>query len=280
MPKPQSAAPARGTAPPAPLASIRMPTIGTAKQIAAAFTGRSFVRGISLSHRRRFGNVVPRTVVSAAPLMQDSLFRVGEETTLAGCKRGKAAVAALAISVMLTGGAQAAALKVTSTAFQDGGLLTVKYIGHLVLKSGNTEQTDCGGENVSPPLAWTNVPAGTKSFGLVIFDPDGAKGSGAVHWVMYGVSGDRRGIPEGFGNKESPDYVGGTSSSGNHTYMGPCAMPEHTNHYLFSVYALDLDPKALPPGLTRDQFFAQTKGHVLDVGSIVGRGPSHHRSGP
>jgi Raf kinase inhibitor-like YbhB/YbcL family protein len=191
-----------------------------------------------------------------------------------------AIMAAFAVSAMLTGGAQAAALKITSSAFKDGGIIAVKYIGHLVLKSGNTQQTDCGGENVSPPLAWTNVPAGAKSFALVIFDPDGAKGSGAVHWVMYGMAGDRRSIPEGFGDKESSDYTGGTSSSGNHTYMGPCAMPGHTNHYIFSLYALDLDPKALSAGLTRDQFLAQTKGHVLDVGSIVGRAPSHHRSGP
>ncbi|HEV8015654.1 MAG TPA: YbhB/YbcL family Raf kinase inhibitor-like protein [Stellaceae bacterium] len=189
-------------------------------------------------------------------------------------------VAAVAVSTILAGAAHAAALKVTSSAFEEGGLLAAKYSGHLVLKRGNTEQTDCGGDNVSPPLAWTDVPPGTKSFGLIIFDPDGAKGSGAVHWVAYGIAGDRTGLPEGFGDQETADYVGGTGSSGNHSYMGPCPVPEHTNHYIFSVYALDLDAKTLPPGLTRDEFFAATKGHVLDVGSIVGRAPSHHRSGP
>ena len=191
---------------------------------------------------------------------------------------------AIALSILLAAAtalpAMAAALKVTSSAFAEGGVIAKKYSGHLVTKRGASAPTDCGGDNVSPPLAWTNVPPGTKSFGLVIFDPDGAKGSGAVHWVAYGIAGDRTGLPEGFGDKETPEYVGGTSSSGNHNYMGPCPVPEHTNHYVFSVYALDLDATALPPGLTRDEFFAATRGHVLDVGSIVGRAPSHHRSGP
>jgi hypothetical protein len=173
--------------------------------------------------------------------------------------------------------AQAAALKVTSSAFKEGGMIAGKYAGHLVSKRGASAPTDCGGENVSPPLAWTNVPAGTKSFGLVIFDPDGAKGSGAVHWVAYGIAGDRRSLPEGFGNKGA-GYVGGTSASGDHDYMGPCPIPGHTNHYIFSLYALDLAPDALHPGLTRDQFLDAVKGHVLDIGSIVARAPSRQRS--
>ena len=184
---------------------------------------------------------------------------------------------ALALSIMLAGGAQAAVLKVTSSAFTEGGLIAAKYAGHLVTKRGATAPTDCGGANVSPPLAWTNVPAGTKSFGLVIFDPDGAKGGGAVHWVAYGIAGERRALPEGFGNKKV-GYVGGTSASGDHDYMGPCPIPGHTNHYIFSLYALDLAPDGLPAGLTRDQFLDATRGHVLDIGSIVARAPSRQRS--
>ena len=186
------------------------------------------------------------------------------------------AILALAISISLGGAAQAAALKITSSAFTEGGMITAKYAGHLVTKRGASAPTDCGGGNVSPPLAWTNVPKGTKSFGLIIFDPDGAKGSGAVHWVAYGIAGERRSLPEGFGNKGA-GYVGGSSASGDRDYVGPCPIPEHTNHYIFSLYALDLAPDALKPGLTRDQFLETTRGHVLDIGSIVARAPSRQR---
>jgi Raf kinase inhibitor-like YbhB/YbcL family protein len=194
--------------------------------------------------------------------------------------KGAVAFAAMAGLAGLTAGANAAALKVTSTAFAEGGIIAAKYAGHMVLKRGATEPTDCGGDNVTPPLTWTNVPAGTKSFALVIFDPDGAKGSGAVHWVAYGIAGTLTGLPEGFGSHDSADFVGGTGTAGNHTYNGPCPIPGHTNHYVFSVYALDLDPTALPPGLRRDQLFTSIKDHVLEFGSIVGRAPSRQRSGP
>lgn len=191
----------------------------------------------------------------------------------------RAALAAAAILAIGAASADAAALKVTSSAFKEDGIIAAKYAGHTVMKRGAAAPTDCGGGNVSPPLSWSNVPPGTKSFALVIFDPDGAKGSGAVHWVAYGIAGDRKGLPEGFGNvKDSKDYIGGSGTAGNHDYNGPCPIPEHTNHYIFSLYALDLPRDALQPGLTRDQLFAAINGHVLDVGSLIGRAPSRQRS--
>jgi Raf kinase inhibitor-like YbhB/YbcL family protein len=186
---------------------------------------------------------------------------------------GRAMAVAIAVSAMLVGTAHAATLKITSSAFKEGGTIAAKYAGHLITKRGTTAPTDCGGQNVSPALSWTNVPDGTKSFGLVIFDPDGAKGGGAVHWVAYGIAGNLRSLPEGFGNKTA-GYVGGSGAAGNHDYMGPCPTPGHTNHYVFSLYALDLAPDALQPGLTREQFLDAVKGHVLDNGSLVGRAPS------
>lgn len=189
-------------------------------------------------------------------------------------------VAIIAAAIVATGAARAdaAALKVTSSAFKEGGIIAAKYAGHIVMKRNAAAPTDCGGKNVSPPLAWTNVPAGTKSFALVIFDPDGAKGSGAVHWVAYGIAGDRKRLPEGFGNvKDSKDYVGGSGTAGNHEYDGPCPIPQHTNHYIFSLYALDLPREAMAPGLTRDQLLADISGHVLDIGSIVARAPSRQK---
>src|SRR5690242_20523002 len=81
------------------------------------------------------------------------------------------------------------AFTVTSPAFEDGGLLTKR----------NGAPGDCGGDNISPPIAWRNVPQGTKSFALVMYDPDGQKGLGSVHWVAYDIPSDRRELPEGAG---------------------------------------------------------------------------------
>ena len=152
--------------------------------------------------------------------------------------------------------------------------MAAKYAGHFITQRGEAPPTDCGGENISPPLAWNGAPAGVKSFALIVFDPDGNKGAGAVHWIAHGIAPDRNSVPEGFGSKPSPDFVGGKNVAGATTYDGPCPTAGHVNHYIFSVFALDLDRTALPPGLTRDQFFAAVQGHMLDVQSMIGRSPS------
>ena len=69
---------------------------------------------------------------------------------------------------------------ITSSSFKDGTLLAKKNAG------ANKSNPNCVGENVSPPLAWTNVPAGTASFALVMTDPEG-RGIGVDHWIAYGI---------------------------------------------------------------------------------------------
>ena len=95
----------------------------------------------------------------------------------------------LAAVVVMTIGANARAepFTVTSTAFADGGVMAKKYAGFHP-----DRQPPCGGENVSPPLAWSNAPAGTKSFAIVMQDPDGGRGTGSNHWVAYDIP--RRGL--------------------------------------------------------------------------------------
>jgi Raf kinase inhibitor-like YbhB/YbcL family protein len=151
---------------------------------------------------------------------------------------------------------------VTSPAFEDGGLLTKRNGG-----SG-----DCGGDNISPPIAWRNVPQGTKSFALVMYDPDGQKGLGSVHWVAYDIPNDRRDLPEAAGTDPAVGFVGGSNSRQLKTYFGPCPpQGDALHHYVFTVYALDLAPGTLAPGLTRDELFAAIRGHILAAISIVGR---------
>src|ERR1700731_1627735 len=102
-------------------------------------------------------------------------------------------------------GAKAAeVLTLTSSAFQDNGTLAVKNACSDKQRSPN-----CVGENVSPPLAWANPPEGTKSFALLLFDPEGRAPAGVSHMVVYGIPADLKGFAEGEISKPSDKFVGG-----------------------------------------------------------------------
>ncbi|NML34670.1 YbhB/YbcL family Raf kinase inhibitor-like protein [Paraburkholderia antibiotica] len=151
------------------------------------------------------------------------------------------------------------AFTVTATGLADGGTLDSSHAA-----SAN----NCGGGDVSPALQWHNVPAGTKSFAVVITDPDGAKGLGVVHWIVYGIAPTASGLAAG--EAAPAGSVAGTNSTGGTGYHGPCPpVGEVPHHYVVQVYALDLPPDALPAGLTRDAFFSAVKGHVLAATSTV-----------
>lgn len=105
-----------------------------------------------------------------------------------------------------------------------------------------------------------------------MFDPDGGGGLGASHWVAYGMPGDAGSFARGGATKPGPGYVGGTNQRGMTTYLGPCPPAgDAWHHYVLQVFALDLPPGQLPPGLTRDQLFAAMKGHVRAEASLVAR---------
>jgi Raf kinase inhibitor-like YbhB/YbcL family protein len=153
----------------------------------------------------------------------------------------------------------AEAFVVSSPGLADGGALDSSHAA-----SAN----NCGGGNVSPALQWRNTPAGTKSFAVTIFDPDGAKGLGIVHWVMYGIAPSTTGLAAG--GAMPAGSVGGTNRTGGTGYYGPCPpVGDVPHHYVAQVYALDLPPDALPAGLTRDALLAAMKDHVLAATSTV-----------
>ncbi len=154
----------------------------------------------------------------------------------------------------------------TSPAFKDGTPMPKKHANNT---PGNA---NCVGENVSPPLAWSNPPAGTKSFALTMVDPEGRGGTGVIHWVAYGIPVSVTGFAEGEVSKPSDKYVGGKSTAGGGaaTYMGPCTPPGAPHHYTFILIATDLEPKELPPGLTRDELYAKLTGHTKGATGLVG----------
>ena len=163
------------------------------------------------------------------------------------------------------GRAAPAPFMVTSSSFSDGGMLTRK-------NAADDPMRMCGGENVSPALAWANAPAKTKSFVVFMFDPDGLLGQGVSHWVGYGIPGDVKGFAEGELTKETKKFVGGKGTRDNALYIGPCPPVGDTpHHYVFTVVATNLEPAALKGGMTRDQVYAALTGHALVGSSIIGK---------
>ena len=155
----------------------------------------------------------------------------------------------------------------SSPALQDNATLATKNACGDKQRSPN-----CVGENISPPLDWSNVPDGTKSFALLLFDPEGRAPAGVSHMVIYGIPGDVKGFVEGELSKPSDKFVGGKSTMNQGVYFGPGPPPNADwHHYTFTLIATDLDPKALQPGLTRDELAAALQSHVKGAAGLVTR---------
>ena len=154
---------------------------------------------------------------------------------------------------------------ITSSAFKDGTMLEKKNAGN------NPKNPNCIGENVSPPLAFSNPPAGTKSYALLMVDPEGRQGLGVNHWVAYGIPVSVTGFAEGEVSQLNDKYVGGKSTQGLGYYFGPCTPPATgMHHYTFTLIATDLDPKELPAGLTREELLPKLQGHTKGAAGLVG----------
>jgi Raf kinase inhibitor-like YbhB/YbcL family protein len=156
------------------------------------------------------------------------------------------------------------AFTITSSSFKDGERLATKMAGN------NKQNPNCVGDNVSPALSWANPPAGTKSYALLMFDPEGRPPGGVSHWVAYGIPVSVTGFAEGEASKQTEKYVGGKSLMGLPHYFGPCTPPGAPHHYIFTLIATDLEPTALQPGLTRDELIKALDGHAKGATGIVG----------
>jgi hypothetical protein len=155
------------------------------------------------------------------------------------------------------------AFTLSSSSFKDGERLPQKMAGN------NKQNPNCVGENVSPELSWSNPPAGTKSYALLMFDPEGRAPEGVSHWVAYGIPANVTSFAEGETSKESDKYVGGKSTMGLPHYFGPCTPAGSPHHYTIIFMATDLEPTALKPGLTRDEAIKALTGHVKGAAGLV-----------
>ena len=147
--------------------------------------------------------------------------------------------------------------QLTSSAFAADGAIPAQY--------------SCDGSDISPALAWSEPPAGTQSFALVVDDPDAPKKT-VIHWLLYDLPAATRALPEGVPTKAKlPDGSRqGKNDHGKIGYSGPCPPPGAAHHYFFKLYALDyktsLKPKANVAGVE-----SAIKGHILAETELIAR---------
>lgn len=151
-----------------------------------------------------------------------------------------------------------------SPAFGDNALLEKRFAG----KADNNP--NCTGDNESPALIWSNPPVNTKSFALIVHDPEGAKGLGVTHLVAYNISPSATGLAAN-DLRDGKNFTGGKNTPGTDKWHGPCPPPgSGAHHYTFTLIATDQAPD-LPPGLTREELLAKLKGKALAAAGLIGR---------
>ena len=148
-------------------------------------------------------------------------------------------------------------MRLTSTAFEPGGPIPARHT--------------CDGEDIAPPLQWSDPPEGTRSFALVVDDPDAPDPRAPqrvwVHWVLYDLPADARSLPEG-GTPLPPGTRQGRNDWGRTGYGGPCP-PIGRHRYFHKLYALDtvLGDLGEP---TKAELLAAMQGHVLAEAQLIG----------
>jgi Raf kinase inhibitor-like YbhB/YbcL family protein len=158
-------------------------------------------------------------------------------------------------------------LSLTSTAIAAGGSIPSRYT--------------CEGSDLSPPLEWSGAPAGTRSFALIVDDPDAPDPAAPkrvwVHWVLHDIPAGTTGLPEG----ASPARIPAGAREGRHDgggtgYSGPCP-PIGRHRYFHKLYALDALLPDLGAGSTKAELERAMEGHVLESAQLVGTYESTRR---
>jgi len=129
-----------------------------------------------------------------------------------------------------------------------------------------TEHT-CDGQDIAPHLIWSGAPKGTRSFVLIMDDPDAPHGT-FTHWIVFDIPGDRTDLPSG----ARSDAIGISGRNGGHAlgYMGPCP-PSGTHRYFFRLSALDVASLGLAAGASRDRVEAAMAAHMIGTAELMGR---------
>lgn len=149
----------------------------------------------------------------------------------------------------------AMSLKISSSAFSNGQPIPSDF--------------SCDGRDVSPALSWTEPPAGTKSFALIMDDPDAPMGTW-VHWIIFNIPASTRNLKEGVATDQqlSDGSLQGKTSAGSSGYHGPCP-PSGTHRYYFKLYALD-SMLSLTAKADKKALLAAMESHILANAELMG----------
>lgn len=160
------------------------------------------------------------------------------------------------------------AFRLSSPQFADNAMLQPKHAGNFA------KNPNCTGQNVSPPLQWTNAPANTRSFVLIWDDQAGRAGLGVSHAVVYGIPASVTSFAEGeLGAAPAAGrFVAGRSMLGMH-WLGPCSPRGNApQHYVITFIATSLEPGELAPGMNRQEVLkALEGGKALRAASLAFR---------
>lgn len=162
----------------------------------------------------------------------------------------KSVLKAVVPSLIFAGILTLEALTVKIPSFSPGTVIPLEYV-----------YSKCGGQNKSPALQWAEVPEGTKSFALIVNDPDAPRGH-FIHWTIFNIPPSSRGLEKNASARGFSDgTVHGINDFKNSRYDGPCP-PSGTHRYIFTVYALDklLD---LASGIEETELKKAMDGHIL-----------------
>lgn len=150
-------------------------------------------------------------------------------------------------------------MKITSTAFANNGSIPAVHT--------------CEGSDISPALAWSDAPAGTKSFALIVDDPDAPDPAAPkmtwVHWVLYDIPASATGLPQAVAPKDLPQGTHEGVNDWKRTgYGGPCP-PIGRHRYFFKLYALNtvLSDLGMP---TKARLEGAMKGRILAEAQLLG----------
>ncbi|HXX45644.1 MAG TPA: YbhB/YbcL family Raf kinase inhibitor-like protein [Candidatus Acidoferrales bacterium] len=148
------------------------------------------------------------------------------------------------------------AFQITTTAFRDSAAIPRKFT--------------CDGPDVSPALAWSDPPSGTKSLAIIVDDPDAPAGTW-VHWVLYDLPADTRKLPEGVEKDRElkNGALQGRNDFGKIGYNGPCPPRGSEHRYFFKLYALD-SKTGLKAGATKSDLERAISRHVLAQAQFIG----------